>query len=30
MLAQPRQSDPKWDATCRRLLATYVNGLRPR
>jgi len=28
MLAQPRQSDPDWDATCRRLLATYVNGLR--
>jgi AcrR family transcriptional regulator len=28
MLAQPRQSDPEWDTTCRRLLATYVNGLR--
>jgi AcrR family transcriptional regulator len=28
MLAQPRQSDPEWDATSRRLLATYVNGLR--
>ncbi len=28
MLAQPRQSGPEWDATCRRLLATYVNGLR--
>jgi AcrR family transcriptional regulator len=28
MLAQPRQSDPEWDATCRRLLVTYVNGLR--
>ena len=28
MLAQPRQPDPEWDATCRRLLATYVNGLR--
>ena len=28
MLAQPRQSDPDWDATCGRLLATYVNGLR--
>ena len=28
MLAQPRQSDPEWDATGRRLLATYVNGLR--
>ena len=30
MLAQPRQSDPEWDATCRRLLAAYVNGLRAR
>jgi AcrR family transcriptional regulator len=28
MLAQPRQSDPEWDVTCRRLLATYVNGLK--
>src|ERR1700759_4156302 len=28
MLAQPRQADPEWDATCRRLLATYLNGLR--
>ena len=28
MLAQPHQSDPEWDATCRRLLATYANGLR--
>lgn len=28
MLAQPRESDPEWDATCRRLLATYLNGLR--
>jgi AcrR family transcriptional regulator len=28
MLAQPRQPDPEWDATCRRLLATYLNGLR--
>jgi AcrR family transcriptional regulator len=27
MLAQPRQGDPEWDTTCRRLLATYVNGL---
>jgi AcrR family transcriptional regulator len=27
MLAQPRQSDPDWDATCRRLLATYLAGL---
>jgi AcrR family transcriptional regulator len=30
MLAQPRQPDPEWDATCRRLLATYLNGLRAR
>jgi AcrR family transcriptional regulator len=28
MLAQPRPSDPDWDATCRRLLATYLEGLR--
>jgi AcrR family transcriptional regulator len=28
MLAQPRPRDPEWDATCRRLLATYLNGLR--
>jgi AcrR family transcriptional regulator len=28
MLAQPPQHDPQWDATCRRLLATYLNGLR--
>jgi hypothetical protein len=28
MLAQPRQPDPEWDATCRRLLATFLNGLR--
>jgi hypothetical protein len=27
MLAQPRRSDPDWDATCRRLLATYLAGL---
>jgi AcrR family transcriptional regulator len=27
MLAQPRQSDSSWDATCRRLLATYLAGL---
>jgi len=30
MLAQPRRPDPEWDATCRRLLATYLNGLRAR
>src|ERR1700728_167965 len=27
MLAQPRQSDPGWDATCFRLLAAYLAGL---
>jgi AcrR family transcriptional regulator len=27
MLAQPRQPDPEWDATCRRLLAIYLKGL---
>ena len=27
MLAQPRRSDPGWDTTCRRLLATYLAGL---
>lgn len=26
-LAQPRPPDPGWDATCRRLLATYLAGL---
>jgi AcrR family transcriptional regulator len=26
-LAQPRPADPAWDATCRRLLATYLAGL---
>ena len=29
MLAQPRPTDPDWDATCRRLLATFLRGLRP-
>jgi AcrR family transcriptional regulator len=29
MLAQPRRSDPDWDATCRRLLATYLAGVGP-
>jgi AcrR family transcriptional regulator len=29
MLAQPRPTDPDWDATCRRLLATYLRGLQP-
>jgi AcrR family transcriptional regulator len=27
MLAQPRQPDPEWDGTCRRLLVTYLAGL---
>ena len=27
MLAQPRPADRHWDATCRRLLATYIKGL---
>jgi AcrR family transcriptional regulator len=30
MLAQPRAADPLWDATCRRLLATYLAGLGAR
>jgi AcrR family transcriptional regulator len=29
MLAQPRPADPDWDTTCRRLLTTYLRGLRP-
>jgi AcrR family transcriptional regulator len=29
MRAQPRPTDPDWDATCRRLLATYLRGLQP-
>ncbi|HEY1575330.1 MAG TPA: helix-turn-helix domain-containing protein [Pseudonocardiaceae bacterium] len=29
MLAQPRPTDPIWDATCRRLLTTFLRGLRP-
>ena len=29
MLAQPRPVDPEWDGTCRRLLATYLRGIRP-
>lgn len=28
MLAQPRPPDPHWDATCRRLLTTFLHGLR--
>ena len=27
MLAQPRRSGPAWDATCRRLLGTYLADL---
>jgi len=27
MLAQPRPTDPQWDARCRRLLTTYIKGL---
>jgi AcrR family transcriptional regulator len=27
MLAHPRHSDPGWDTTCHRLLATYLAGL---
>jgi hypothetical protein len=27
LLAQPRPTDPDWDATCRRLLASYLRGL---
>jgi AcrR family transcriptional regulator len=29
MLAQPRPADPAWDTICRRLLTTYLRGLRP-
>jgi AcrR family transcriptional regulator len=29
MLAQPRPDDPAWNTTCRRLLATYLQGLAP-
>ena len=29
MLAQPRPTDPGWNATCRRLLAIYLRGLAP-
>lgn len=29
LLAQPRTSDAEWDATCRRLLESYLRGLRP-
>jgi hypothetical protein len=29
MLARPRPTDPDWDATCRRLLTTFLRGLQP-
>ena len=28
MLAQPTSHGPGWDATCKRILSTYLNGLR--
>jgi hypothetical protein len=27
LLAQPRSYGPGWDATCKRILSTYLNGL---
>ena len=27
MLAQPRPNGPGWDATCKRILSTYLDGL---
>lgn len=27
LLAQPRSHDPGWNATCKRILSTYLNGL---
>lgn len=27
IVAQPRPTDPDWDDTCRRLLATYLRGI---
>ncbi len=30
MLAQPHPPDEEWDATCRRLLANYLDGLAAR
>ncbi|MCU4185630.1 TetR/AcrR family transcriptional regulator [Acidiferrimicrobium sp. IK] len=29
MLAQPRPTDPRWGATCRRLLTMFLRGLHP-
>jgi AcrR family transcriptional regulator len=29
LLAQPREYDPDWDTTCRRILTTYLAGLGP-
>ena len=28
MLAQPKPNGPGWDATCKRILSTYLDGLR--
>src|SRR4051794_7210994 len=28
MLAQPRSHGPGWNATCKRILSTYLNGLK--
>lgn len=28
MLAQPKPNGPGWDATCKRILSTYLNGLK--
>jgi AcrR family transcriptional regulator len=28
MLAQPAPSGPEWDATCKRILSTYLDGLK--
>jgi hypothetical protein len=30
MLAQPHPNDDTWDNTCRRLLTTYLDGLRAK
>ncbi|MFD6156947.1 TetR/AcrR family transcriptional regulator [Nocardia sp. NPDC060256] len=28
LVAQPRPTDPEWDATCRRLVTIYLRGIR--
>ena len=28
MLAQPKPNGPGWDATCKRILSTYLDGLK--